>query len=172
MAYDFDSIVVGGGIVGLAVGRALALGGRRTVVLEAEPQPLTHTSSRNSEVIHAGIYYPPGSLKAALCVAGKHLLYDYCEARGVPHRRVGKLIVAVDAADERLLDDYMAYAHRNGVDDLEWRDAADVRAVEPEVRCSRALWLQRPCRSSDEPTAPPPGDGVPLILLWDSTTMP
>src|SRR5437762_14109053 len=89
-----DAVVVGAGVVGLAVARALALSGREVIVLEAEDAIGTHTSSRNSEVIHAGIYYPKGSLKARACVAGKQLLYEYCASHGVPHRRCGKLIVA------------------------------------------------------------------------------
>ena len=97
-----ECVVIGAGIVGLAVARALARAGREVVVLEAEDAIGTHTSSRNSEVIHAGIYYPKGSLKARACVSGRKLLYDYCASHGVPHRRCGKLIVATDAsADAR-----------------------------------------------------------------------
>src|SRR6188508_3235452 len=90
-----DAVVIGAGVVGLAAARALALAGREVVVLEAETAIGSHTSSRNSEVIHAGIYYPQGSLKAELCVRGKHALYEYARARGVEHRQVGKIIVAV-----------------------------------------------------------------------------
>src|SRR5204862_6327038 len=89
-----EAVVIGGGVVGLAVARALALAGREVVILEAEDAIGTHTSSRNSEVIHAGIYYPKGSLKARACVAGRARLYEYCATHGVPHRRCGKLIVA------------------------------------------------------------------------------
>ncbi|MEL6949392.1 MAG: NAD(P)/FAD-dependent oxidoreductase [Pseudomonadota bacterium] len=140
MPFDFDCVVVGGGIVGLAVAREMAGHGLSTVVLEAESLPLTHTSSRNSEVIHAGIYYPEGSLKAQTCVAGKALLYDYCERRGVAHRNIGKYILAVDAEDEAVLDDYVVRAAANGVTDLVWRDTSDMRRAEPAVRCTRALW--------------------------------
>src|SRR6187455_3574075 len=98
MAENIDCAVIGAGVVGLAIARELALAGREVVILEAENAIGTHTSSRNSEVIHAGIYYPKGSLKARACVAGKHLLYEYCAAHGVPHRRCGKLIVATDQA--------------------------------------------------------------------------
>src|SRR5438132_6898843 len=91
-----DAVVIGAGVVGLAVARALAMTGREVVVLEAEDAIGTHTSSRNSEVIHAGIYYPKGSLKARSCVEGKEQLYEYCVSHGVPHRRSGKLIVASD----------------------------------------------------------------------------
>src|SRR3954469_7704921 len=93
---ELDCAVIGGGVVGLAVARELALAGREVVILEAEDAIGTHTSSRNSEVIHAGIYYPQGSLKARSCVEGKHRLYAYCAEHGVPHRRCGKLIVAAD----------------------------------------------------------------------------
>ena len=89
-----DAVVVGAGVVGLAVARELALAGREVVILDAEDAIGTHTSSRNSEVIHAGIYYPRGSLKARSCVAGKHLLYEYCATHGVPHRRCGTLWLA------------------------------------------------------------------------------
>src|SRR3954462_8963576 len=91
-----DAVVIGAGVVGLAGARALALAAREVVILEAEDAIGTHTSSRNSEVIHAGIYYPKGSLKARACVAGRQLLYEYCAAHGVPHRHCGKLIVATD----------------------------------------------------------------------------
>src|SRR5215217_5645205 len=95
---EFECAVIGAGVVGVAVARALALDGREVIVLEAEGAIGTGTSSRNSEVIHAGIYYPEGSLKARLCVEGKRLLYDYLEQRGLPHRRCGKLIVATAPA--------------------------------------------------------------------------
>src|SRR4030088_3590446 len=91
-----ESVVIGAGVVGLAVARALAMAGRELVILEAEDAIGTHTSSRNSEVIHAGIYYPKGSLKASSCVSGKELLYRYCAEHGVPHRHCGKLIVATN----------------------------------------------------------------------------
>src|SRR5690606_14915705 len=94
MAADIDCVVLGAGVVGLAVARELAQAGREVMVIEASEAIGTGTSSRNSEVIHAGIYYEPGSLKARLCVAGKHMLYDYCDQRGVPYKRTGKLIVA------------------------------------------------------------------------------
>src|SRR5689334_13069307 len=91
-----ECVVVGAGVIGLAVARALALGGREVMILEGERHFGSWTSARNSEVIHAGLYYPKGSLKAELCVEGRERLYGYCEARGVPHRRCGKLIVAGD----------------------------------------------------------------------------
>src|SRR5512145_3357671 len=112
-----DAIVIGAGVVGLAVARELARDGREVVILEAEDAIGTHTSSRNSEVIHAGIYYPHGSLKARSCVAGKELLYEYCVTHGVPHRRSGKLIVATDTAQETELGAIQRKAHANGVTD-------------------------------------------------------
>src|SRR5436853_4213305 len=102
---NVQAVVVGAGVVGLAIARALALNGREVVILEAEDAIGTHTSSRNSEVIHAGIYYPKGSLKARSCVKGKGLLYEYCASHGVPHRRCGKLIVATDDSQ---MDDLQA----------------------------------------------------------------
>src|SRR6478752_5067148 len=99
-----DAVVIGAGVVGLAIARELAMSGREVVILDAEDAIGTHTSSRNSEVIHAGIYYPKGSFKALACVEGKHLLYEYCASHGVPHRRCGKLIVATTEAQLKELD--------------------------------------------------------------------
>jgi L-2-hydroxyglutarate oxidase LhgO len=134
-----DIAVVGAGVVGLAVARALAQAGREVVVLEAERAVGMHTSSRNSEVIHAGIYYPPGSLKARLCVEGRDALYAYCAAKGVPHARIGKLIVAVSEAEVPALEHLRQSAAANGVDDLRTLSQAEANALEPEVRCVRAL---------------------------------
>src|SRR5579872_1055813 len=134
-----DCVVIGAGVVGLAIARALALRGRETLVLEAEDAIGTGTSSRNSEVIHAGIYYTPGSAKANLCVAGKHLLYDYCEARGVAHRRCGKLIVAADQEQVQALRKIEATARANGVHDLQWLTAAEAKAMEPALSFVAAL---------------------------------
>jgi L-2-hydroxyglutarate oxidase LhgO len=134
-----DCVVVGAGVVGLAVARALALAGREVVVLEAAEGIGTETSSRNSEVIHAGIYYPQGSLKARLCVQGKQALYAYCAARGVPHRRCGKLIVATEAAQLATLSDIRAKAAANGVDDLTPLSRQAAQALEPEIECVGAL---------------------------------
>ncbi|WP_395397146.1 NAD(P)/FAD-dependent oxidoreductase [Novosphingobium sp. BL-8A] len=133
------AIVVGAGVVGLAVARALALEGHEVVVLERERQFGTITSSRNSGVIHAGLYYPDGSLKARLCVQGRHLLYDFCERHGVPHRRCGKLIVATTESELPALDAVMARGAAAGVDDLVRLSPADARAIEPELTCVGAI---------------------------------
>jgi L-2-hydroxyglutarate oxidase LhgO len=137
--YDLDVVVIGAGVVGLAIARALALQGRDVVVLEAEPTIGSHTSSRNSEVIHAGIYYPPGSLKARLCVEGKTALAAYCAQHDVPWAKLGKLIVAVTPEEVPALETYRARAAANGVSDLVLLDRAQARRLEPEVRCEAAL---------------------------------
>ena len=134
-----DCIVIGAGVVGLAVARALAERGLETVVLEQALDIGTGTSSRNSEVIHAGIYYPTGSLKARLCVRGSRLLYEYCEARGVPHRRCGKYIVATASDQVAALERLQATGRANGVEGLRLLTAADARAVEPQLHCVAAL---------------------------------
>jgi len=134
-----DTIVIGAGVVGLAVARALALAGREVMVLEAADAIGTGTSSRNSEVIHAGIYYPAGSLKARLCVVGKALLYDYCNERGIPHRRCGKLLVATAGTEVAQIDGIIAKAAANGVDDLVRLSAAEARALEPALACVAAV---------------------------------
>lgn len=134
-----DCVVVGAGVVGLAVARALALQGRDVLVLEAASAIGTGTSSRNSEVIHAGIYYPKGSLKAQLCVEGKQLLYDYCEARGIGHSRCGKLIVATSAQQVAQLESIVAKAAGNGVHDLLLLTRDEARAMEPQLECTAAI---------------------------------
>ena len=134
-----DCVVIGAGVVGLAVARALALQGREVMVLESENAIGTGTSSRNSEVIHAGIYYSPGSLKAKLCVEGKQMLYSYCAERGIAHSRCGKLIVATTAAQVLQLQGIAAKAAANGVGDLLLLDANEARAMEPQLSCLAAL---------------------------------
>jgi L-2-hydroxyglutarate oxidase LhgO len=134
-----DAVVIGAGVVGLAVARALATAGRDVVILEAEDAIGTHTSSRNSEVIHAGIYYPQGSLKARACIEGRERLYAYCADRRVPHRRCGKLIVATDSMQREELNGIRQKAHANGVTDLVPLSPAQARAMEPEVHCVAAL---------------------------------
>jgi L-2-hydroxyglutarate oxidase LhgO len=135
-----DAVVIGAGVVGLAVARALAISGREVVILEAEDAIGTHTSSRNSEVIHAGIYYPKGSLKARSCIAGKELLYEYCVSHGVPHRRSGKLIVAADETQLAELKNIQAKAHANGVTDVVWMTREQALALEPSLQCVAALY--------------------------------
>jgi L-2-hydroxyglutarate oxidase LhgO len=136
---DADTVVVGAGLVGLAIARALASSGRDVVVVERESAIGTATSSRNSGVIHAGIYYAPHSLKARLCVRGKALLYEYCATRGVPHSRCGKLIVATSAAESDALRRYQDTAASNGAGEIGWLTAHEVAELEPEVRCVAAL---------------------------------
>ncbi|MSO92986.1 MAG: NAD(P)/FAD-dependent oxidoreductase [Rhodospirillales bacterium] len=139
MVETVECIVVGAGAVGLAVARALALAGREVLVVEAAEGIGTGMSSRNSEVIHAGIYYPAGSLKAELCVRGKHLLYDYCREHGVPHKRIGKLIVATDDGQLGKLAGIRRAARANGVDDLEELGENRIRALEPAVHAVAGL---------------------------------
>ncbi|MBS0302729.1 MAG: NAD(P)/FAD-dependent oxidoreductase [Proteobacteria bacterium] len=134
-----DTVVIGAGVVGLAVARALALAGREVLVLEAAETFGTQTSARNSEVIHAGIYYPAGSLKARLCVPGRDLLYAYCAERGIAHRRCGKLIVAANAAQVAELRAIEARARANGVADLQWLSRGAALALEPQLDCQAAL---------------------------------
>ena len=135
-----DSVVIGAGIVGLAVARALALAGREVIVLEAESAIGTGISSRNSEVIHAGMYYPTGSLKARLCVEGNRLLRDFAASRGVPFAMVGKMIVATSAAEEAQLDLILNRGRANGSEGLYAMSGAEARALEPALNCTRALF--------------------------------
>jgi L-2-hydroxyglutarate oxidase LhgO len=137
---QIDTLVIGAGVVGLAVARALALTGREVVILEAENAFGTITSARNSEVIHAGLYYPAGSLKARLCVEGKAQLYGYCAERGIAHRRCGKLIVATRDDQLGKLDTLHSQARANGVHDLQRLTGDEARAMEPALACTAALW--------------------------------
>lgn len=139
MAESINTLVIGAGAVGLAVARALTAAGRDVIVIERNGNIGEETSSRNSEVIHAGIYYATGSLKARLCVAGKHALYDYCERRRIAHQRTGKLIVAVDEQQAERLAALREQATRNGVDDLEQLDAGAIRELEPAVAAVAGL---------------------------------
>ena len=132
-------VVIGAGVVGLAVARRLALAGREVVVVERWDTIGTETSSRNSEIIHAGIYYPKDSLKARFCVAGKHALYDFCASHGVHHDRCGKFIVATSDNQIAELERLKDVAAGNGVPDLEWRTPAEVAELEPNVFCVAAL---------------------------------
>ena len=134
-----ETLVIGAGVIGLAVARRLAQAGREVIVAEAGSLIGAETSSRNSEVIHAGLYYPAGSLKARLCRAGRDALYAYCEARAIPHRRLGKLIVAADEGQEAQFDGIRARAAANGVEDLRLLTGAQARALEPELAGTAAL---------------------------------
>ncbi len=134
-----DCAVIGAGVVGLAVARALAIRGREVVVLERAAAIGTETSARSSEVIHAGIYYPAGSWKARLCVTGKTSLYRYCEEHGISHSRCGKLIVATAAEEVEPLWALQGRAAKNGVDDLQRLDVSAAHAMEPELHCHAAL---------------------------------
>ncbi|MBI4984308.1 MAG: NAD(P)/FAD-dependent oxidoreductase [Rhodocyclales bacterium] len=134
-----DCVVIGAGVVGLAVARALALAGREVLIVEAADAIGTGISARNSEVIHAGLYYAAGSLKARCCVAGRRALYAYCASHGIPHRRCGKLLVATTDAQVAGLETIAAQARANGVENLQRLTAAEAMALEPEVRCVAAL---------------------------------
>lgn len=135
-----DCVVIGAGVVGLAVASRLARSGREVLILEAEDRFGSGISARNSEVLHAGIYYPEGSLKARLCVAGRNMLYDYCRERGIQHSRCGKLIVATEEAQRRQLDGIAAHARANGVSEIEAMTRAEAQAMEPELECVAALF--------------------------------
>lgn len=139
---DADVVVVGAGVVGLAAAAALARSGRSVVVLERNPGIAREITARNSEVIHAGIYYPAGSLKAKLCVAGRKALYARCEAQKIPHRRCGKLIVAVDSTEFAILEELHQKAAANGVD-LEFIDAREIERHEPSIRAQAALFSKQ-----------------------------
>ncbi len=136
---QIDCVVIGAGAVGLAAARALALAGREVVVLEKEAAIGTGTSARNSEVIHAGIYYEPGSLKARFCVAGRKALYTYCASHGIGHRRCGKLIVATSPNQVAQLEQILAHGRANGVEDLHMISRAEALALEPRLNCAAAL---------------------------------
>ena len=136
---EVECVVVGAGVIGLAAARALALAGIEVLVLEQASTIGFETSSRNSEVIHGGLYYPVGSLKARSCVEGRHRLYSYCREHGVPHARLGKLIVATGEAEIAGLEKIASTARGNGVDDLEWLDPTDARRLEPALNCVAAL---------------------------------
>jgi len=139
MSESVDCIVVGAGVIGLAVARRLALAGHEVIVLEAADTIGTQTSSRNSEVIHAGLYYPTDSLKAQACVEGKKRLYRYCAIHGVPHKRIGKLIVATNDSQTQALTALKSKAIANGVNDLEWKNQAEIKLLEPSIRSVGAL---------------------------------
>lgn len=137
---DVDAVIVGAGAVGLATGRALARAGLDVIVLERHPRFGEETSSRNSEVVHAGMYYPTGTLKARLCVPGAHALYAYCAERGVEARALSKLIVATDAGEVRALEDLFRRGQDNGVERLELVDPARIRSLEPALKAKAAIY--------------------------------
>jgi L-2-hydroxyglutarate oxidase LhgO len=137
---QIECVVIGAGVVGLAVARALAARGREVIVLEAADAIGVGTSSRNSEVIHAGIYYPRGSLKATLCVRGREMLYDYCVERNVPHSRCGKLLVATSRNQIPQLESILAKGRENGVLDLMRITGAEAQALEPALECEAAVF--------------------------------
>ena len=139
MTERVECVVIGAGVIGLAVARRLARVGVEVIVLERAEMIGTETSSRNSEIVHAGIYYPTGSLKARTCVAGKHALYDYCAAHGIAHRHCGKIIVATDDSQVDELAALKERAAANGVGDLSWLTPDEVARMEPEVHCVAAL---------------------------------
>lgn len=141
MAEDpVDIFVIGAGVIGLAVARRFAMAGREVVIAERASMIGTESSSRNSEVIHAGIYYQPGSLKASLCGRGKTMLYDFCDSRSVSYRRCGKLIVATDETQVAGLEEIWTNAAASGTTDLGWLDAWQALRIEPEIRCCAALY--------------------------------
>lgn len=135
-----DCVVIGAGVVGLAVARALALAGREVVVVERHAAIGMETSSRNSEVIHAGLYYPAGSLKARLCLQSRDALYSYCNDHGVPYQRCGKLVVATSEAQLPKLSAIHAQAHANGCTEVTMLSAEEARSIEPALSCVAALW--------------------------------
>lgn len=137
---DVDAVVIGAGVVGLAIARTLAVSGLSVIILERNDAFGQETSARNSEVVHAGIYYPQGSLKAELCVRGKALLYAYCDRMHVPYKRLGKIIFAADASQVEILDSIRCAAKAAGVDDLSPLSPGDVRAREPDLECAAALF--------------------------------
>src|SRR3954470_22024083 len=140
MSDRIECVVIGAGVVGLAVARALALAGREVLLLEAQTHPGTITSARNSGVIHAGLYYAPGSLKARFCVAGNRALYAYCEARGVEHHNTGKLIIANGDEEEKVLQHLLERGRVNGVEGLRILSRTEANQLEPEVHCTAALF--------------------------------
>ena len=138
--FDVETVVVGAGVVGLATARALALSGHDVVVLEQHGLIGSETSARNSEVIHAGIYYPKNSLKAQTCLEGRERLYAYCESHNVPHQRLGKLIVATSDSQEKALAHIKQAAQANGVDDLQHLGRSQALKLEPQLDCVAALY--------------------------------
>jgi L-2-hydroxyglutarate oxidase LhgO len=140
MTESVQTLVVGAGVVGLAIASRLAREGHEVLVVDSGERIGAETSSRNSEVVHAGLYYPPGSLKAQLCVEGRRMLYEFCAQFHVPHKKIGKFLVATSETERRKLEDIAKIAALNGVDDLEWVTRRDMEQEEPEVSCLAALF--------------------------------
>lgn len=138
--FRIDALVVGAGVIGLAIARALQSAGLETILIDKESAFGRETSSRNSEVIHAGIYYTQDSLKARYCVSGKEKLYSYCREKSIAHKRIGKLIVSSSEVEIPILESYLAQARGNGVHDLVWLDGADIAKMEPAIRPSAGLF--------------------------------
>lgn len=139
MTTDFETLVIGAGVVGLATAAEFARRGHNVLVIERHERSGSETSSRNSGVIHAGLYYPPGSKRARFCVEGKQRLYDFCAANGVPHKRIGKLILATRDEDNERLDAIAKNASASGVHDIERLSADEAKAMEPDLHCTAAL---------------------------------
>lgn len=139
MSFDFETVVIGAGVIGLAIAYELASRGQDVLVVERNATFGEETSSRNSEVIHAGIYYPANSLKAQFCVRGKNLLYQYCETHKIPHARTGKLIVATSEAELPVLNDIQKKARAHNVSDLTFVTASELLKIEPELNAVKAL---------------------------------
>jgi L-2-hydroxyglutarate oxidase LhgO len=167
VAPEVDALVVGGGVVGLAAGAALARKGRSVVVLERHDAIARETTSRNSEVIHAGLYYPEGSLKALCCVEGREAVYARCAERRIPHRPLGKIVVATAQPELPRLEALAAQAERNGVPGLRWLGAAEIRAREPHVAAIASWW-----GSSARATATAPRRGARPASAPRSTPRP
>lgn len=136
---DLECLVIGAGVIGLAVARALAQGGRQVAIVEQERCYGSGVSSRSSEVVHAGLYYPHGSLKSQFCVRGRQLLYEFCNGRNVSHRRCGKLVVATDNSQVEKIEQIASFAAGNGVEDVRPISAAEAMALEPQLMCTAAL---------------------------------
>lgn len=135
-----DAVIIGAGVIGLAVARAISQRLNDVVIMEQHKHFGSETSSRNSEVIHAGIYYPSDSIKAQTCIRGKHLLYDFCQQNRVPHRAIGKLIIAFNSTEVEQLETLQKQAQRNGVTDLKWLDAKQLKQYEPSLNGYAALF--------------------------------
>ncbi len=136
---DTDVAVIGAGVIGLAIAQRLSLKGKRVSIIEAGAGVGAETSARGSHIVHSGIYYTPGSLKATLCVRGKELLYSYCNKRNVAYKKLGKIILATTEKEVETLEHLKEQGEKNGVTDLQWLSAHEVHEKEPAVRCARLV---------------------------------